>query len=110
MVIEVKAVNASALAALLFREPEVEAVARRLGDSRLVAPALLGSELANVCLIKARRHPKQKSALTAAFELRHRLRIEEVAVDHDDVLALAGLTGLTTYDASYLWVARHLGG
>jgi predicted nucleic acid-binding protein len=109
IVIAVKVVDASALAALLFAEPEADAVARQLGDSRLVAPALLGFELADVCLIKARRHPEQQSALTAAFELRHQLSIEEVAVDHDDTLALAARTRLTTYDASYLWVARQLG-
>ena len=32
----------------------------------------------------------------------------ELAVDHDAVLALAVTTGLTVYDASYLWLARTL--
>jgi len=31
-----------------------------------------------------------------------------MAVDHDGVLALAASTGLTAYDASYLWLARRL--
>jgi uncharacterized protein with PIN domain len=39
----VKVVDASALAALLFGEPEAEAVAGRLGDARLAAPSLLAS-------------------------------------------------------------------
>ena len=47
--------------------------------------------------------------LTAAFRLRDRLAIEEVAVDHDGALELAAATGLTAYDASYLWLARKLG-
>ena len=105
----VKVVDASALAALLFGEPEGEAVAGKLGDARLVAPALLGFELANVCLIKARRRPEQRPALTAAFQLRDRLSVEEVAVDHDGTLELAATTGLTAYDAAYLWLARQLG-
>ena len=105
----VKVVDASALAALLFGEPEAEAVAGQLGDARLVAPALLGFELANVCLIKARRHPEQHAALTAAFRLRNQLGVEEVGVDHDAALALAAATGLTAYDASYLWLTRQLG-
>jgi predicted nucleic acid-binding protein len=104
----VKVVDASALAALLFGEPEAEAVAKRLGDARLVAPALLGFELANVCLIKSRRHPEQQPALAAAFRLRHQLAVEEVAVDHDGALQLAASTGLTAYDASYLWLTRQL--
>jgi predicted nucleic acid-binding protein len=105
----VKVVDASALAALLFGEPEADAVAAQLGDARLVAPALLGFELANVCLIKARRHPGQRAALMAAFRLRDQLGVEEVAVDHDGALALAATTGLTAYDASYLWLTRQLG-
>jgi predicted nucleic acid-binding protein len=104
----VKVVDASALAALLFGEPEAEAVAARLAASHLVAPALLGFELANVCIIKGRRHPEQAQALTAAYGLRDRLQIEEVTVDHDSTLQLAFASGLTAYDASYLWLARHL--
>jgi predicted nucleic acid-binding protein len=105
----VKVVDASALAALLFGEPEAEAVAEQLVDARLVAPALLDFELANVCLIKARRHPEQRPVLTAAFQLRGRLAVNAVAVDHDGALELAAATGLTAYDASYLWLARRLG-
>ncbi len=63
----VKVVGASAIAALLFGEPDAEAIAGRLGAARLAAPALLGFELANVCLIEARRHPEQRAMLVAAF-------------------------------------------
>jgi predicted nucleic acid-binding protein len=105
----VKVVDASALAALLFGEPEAEAVAERIGDARLLAPALLGFELANVCLVKCRRHPEQEPALTQAFRLRTRLGVEEVAVDLQSAIALAAGTRLTAYDASYLWLARQLG-
>jgi predicted nucleic acid-binding protein len=86
----------------------VEAIAGRLAGARLVAPALLSFELTNVCLIKCRRHPDQKLSLMAAFRLRNRLGVEEVAIDHGAVLDLACETGLTAYDASYLWLARQL--
>lgn len=105
----VRVVDASALAALLFGEPEAEVVAERLGEARLVAPALIGFELANVCLIKSRRHPEKRAMLTAAFKLRGKLTLEEIAVDQDETLELATTTGLTAYDASYLWLARQLG-
>jgi len=105
----VKVVDASALAALLFGEPEAEAVAGRLDGARLVAPSLLAFELANVCLMKCRRHPKRRKALLAAFRLRGRLGVEEIAVDHASALELALKTGLTVYDASYLWLAQQLG-
>ncbi|MGH7101773.1 MAG: type II toxin-antitoxin system VapC family toxin [Acetobacteraceae bacterium] len=104
-----KVVDASAVAALLFGEPKADAVAERLEGAQLLAPALLAFELANVCLVKARRYPTQREALLAAFRLRDRLRIEEVAVAHELALGLAAATGLTAYDASYLWVARRLG-
>ena len=105
----VKVVDASALAAVLFGEPDGEMVTGLLTGSRLVAPALLTFELANVCVIKTRRHPQQSQALFDAFLLHTRLGIEEIAVDPAGVVILAGTTGLTAYDASYLWLARELG-
>ncbi len=107
---ELKVVDASALAAILFGEPEAEAVAERLAGARLAAPTLLDYELANVCLIKIRRQPGERETLRAAFRLAQRLKIESVAVDHAATLDLADATGLTAYDASYLWLARSLGG
>ncbi|MFO1083206.1 MAG: type II toxin-antitoxin system VapC family toxin [Reyranellaceae bacterium] len=104
-----KVVDASALAALLFGEPEAEAVAERLEGARLAAPALLEFELANVCVTKMRRQPRQRDALRAAYRLSNRLRVETVAIDHAATLDLAEATGLTAYDASYLWLARTLG-
>ena len=106
----VKIVDASALAALLFAEPEAEVIAERLEGARLAAPALLGFELANVCLTKMRRHPGERGRLRDAFRLADRLAVEMVAVDHGAALDLADATGLTAYDASYLWLARTLDG
>lgn len=106
MVVEV--IDASALAALLFGEPEAEKVADRLRSGRLAAPALLDFELGNVCLTKLRRHPKQRDVLMRGLALRDRMAIEIVAVDQREVVALAEATRLTAYDASYLWLARRL--
>lgn len=105
----VKVVDASALAALLFGEPEAEFVAKALDGAQLIGPRLLGFELTNVCLMKCRRHPDLREALLAAFQLRARLAIAETEVDHEGVLELALESGLTAYDASYLWLARRLG-
>lgn len=105
----VKVVDASALGALLFGEPESAAMAARLKDAALVAPALLGFELASVCLKKMRRHPEQRGALLAAFALRSSMSIDVVEVDHEAALQLADEKNLTAYDASYLWLAQKLG-
>lgn len=105
----VKVVDASALAALLFAEPDAETIVKQMEGARLAAPALLYFELANVCAIKIRRHPNQRDALRAAFHLVHRFPVEIVAVDFDATLDLAQASGLTAYDASYLCLARKLG-
>lgn len=105
----VKVADASALAALLFGEPEADSIADRLKGARIAAPALLLFELANVCLMKIRRHPAQRAALRDAFRLVDRLGVETVVVEHNAVLDLADSTGLTAYDASRLWLAHTLG-
>jgi len=104
-----KVVDASALGALLFGEPEGSAVAQRLRQSSLIGPALLPFEVANTCLKKMRRHPDQRDALRAAFEMLERMEVGVVEVHHAEVLDLAERSGLSAYDASYLWLARRTG-
>jgi predicted nucleic acid-binding protein len=102
----VKVVDASALAALLFGEPDGAAVADRLGGAELIAPALLPFEVANTCIKKMRRHPDQRAALLAAFRKLDRMEIGIVEIDQEEAIVLAERSGLTAYDASYLWLAR----
>ncbi|HEX4494963.1 MAG TPA: type II toxin-antitoxin system VapC family toxin [Thermoanaerobaculia bacterium] len=102
-------VDASALAALLFGEPEAPDVVERLGDSALVAPTLFSYEIANICWKKLRRHPDKRAALREAYSLLGRMEIEEVEVSMAEVLLLADRENLTAYDASYLWLSRKLG-
>ena len=104
-----KVVDASALGALLFGEPEGPAVADRLRRAGLIAPALLPFEVGNICLKKMRRYPDRRGALVAAFGILDQMDVDIVEVDHGDVLGLAERLGLTAYDASYLWLARRTG-
>ena len=104
----VNVVDASALAALIFGEPEAGAVVRRLRGASMAAPALLWFEIANVCLKKIKKYPDQQAALRKAFDLALNLPITILAVDHDAVLDLAEVKGITAYDAAYLWLAGHL--
>ena len=83
-------------------------MAERLEGARLAAPSLLTFELTNVCLTKIRRRPGDRETLRAAFRRGQTLKVETVAVDRIAVLDLAERTGLTAYDASYLWLAREL--
>ena len=106
--VSAKVVDASAVAAMLFGEPEAANVARRLGGCRLVASPLLEFELGNVCLTKLRRHPDQRDQVLAGFRWRCRLAIASGTIDPEQVLSLAERARLTFYDASYLWLAHQL--
>jgi len=103
-------VDASALAAIAFQEPEGRAVRDRLEGRSLAAPRLLAYELANTALTKLRRHPAQAPLIRAGLAgvLADDFAIFWSDVDHGEVVDLAGRTGLTAYDAAYLWLARHL--
>jgi predicted nucleic acid-binding protein len=104
-----KVIDASALIALLYGEPEAESVARWIGEGAMIAPTLLPFEMANACLMKLRRRPGERAELLAAFDLFERLDVRMLGVDTGEVIALAEQTGLTACDASYLWLARQLG-
>ena len=106
----VRVVDASALGALVFGEPKAEEMANALSMGTIAAPALLWFELASIALRKMVTHPKQKDQILNAFQLGRHLAIEVVEVDHPEVIELARKADLTSYDASYLWLALHLGG
>ena len=106
---DVEVVDASALAALLFGEPDADLVAERLGNSALFSPSLVRYELASVCLKKVRRYPDQRAGLVAALELYPRLGVVEAEVPAAELVHVAERAGVTAYDAAYLWVAGHVG-
>jgi predicted nucleic acid-binding protein len=102
-------VDASALGALVFGEPQAEEISRGLTNATLVAPALLWFEMAAVTAKKIRRHPEMAAQIQAAFRLAFRLPVAIVDVDYGETVNLALENELTTYDAAYLWLANHLG-
>lgn len=54
-------IDASAVCAVLFGEPEAKSIKDSLEGASLVAPALLPFEVANACAMKARRHADQQA-------------------------------------------------
>jgi len=106
----IKIVDASALGALAFGEPDAEAVARKLENATLAAPSLLWFEMASICRKKLLAHPDARKTLLAAFGWARRLPIRLSPVDHDNAILIAEAAGLSTYDASYLWLAANLQG
>lgn len=104
-------VDASALAAVVFVEPEADAVAARLHRAAVYAPPLLRFELANTAWKKMRNPRSPDAVVLAALEkaLQPREGIIWHEVNHPDVILIARAIGISTYDATYLWLAGWLG-
>ncbi|HWK90470.1 MAG TPA: type II toxin-antitoxin system VapC family toxin [Longimicrobium sp.] len=87
-----------------------DAEAVREKDSNWVAPALWRSEFLNVVALYLRRGEMTlPTALTAWANARALLENGEVAVDGDEVLALAARSGCASYDCEFVYVAQTLG-
>ena len=104
-------VDASALAAVVFREPAGDAVADRLDGAAVFAPELLKFELASVAWKKVRQRPAEAAGILSALAtaLNGPWNLIWQDVQPADVVLIAHATGLSVYDASYLWLAGTLG-
>ena len=102
-----KVVDASAMAALAFLEPPQSWLVGKLRGSKLFAPNLLPFEMMNVCVKKIRSQPHLRQLFLHGFANFQATAIELREVDPLRVIELAEHTGLSGYDASYLWLARH---
>ena len=104
-----KVVDASVLGALIFREPRAGEAAALLQGSDLYAPELMAYELTHIAQKKSIEFPEQLGAFQAALETVLSMDIRWRDARHPAVLRLALETGLTTYDACYLYLSRLLG-
>ena len=98
-------IDASALIAVVFGEPEGDAVRDLCHGAQLLAPQLLDYEVANICLVKQRRYPDIADKLARQFSAFQLLALERLPVQIGEVHLLATQTSLTAYDAAYLWLA-----
>ena len=103
--------DASALAAVMFQEPGIDDVKLRLLGAEVFAPRLLQFEMANVAWKRIRRQPDEALATLTVLQaaLGEGSGIHWMDVNTTDVVLIAKATGLTAYDASYLWLAGSLG-
>lgn len=104
-----KVVDASVLGALAFGEPRADEAAALLLDGPLHAPVLLAYEMASIARRKISQAPYQRPAILAALEDALDLELVWSDVEPSAVVDLAVATNLTTYDASYLYLAEVLG-
>ena len=95
----------------LIEAAAVACVEDQLADAQVFAPTLLKFELASVARKKIRTHPadatKILTALSKALDPRRGIAWHDV--DATDTVLISHETGLSSYDASYLWLAGWLG-
>jgi predicted nucleic acid-binding protein len=104
-----KVIDASALAALAFVEPGADAVIDEIDGYRLHAPTLLMFELMNVAWKRSKKQPAATALFLEALEVIEGLDLRFRGIDQGEVVRLGLATGLTAYDATYLWLACAFG-
>jgi predicted nucleic acid-binding protein len=104
-----KVADASAVAAVLFAEDGAATVAEALRGHTLHVPRILEFELANAAWKRGRRFPQRAQEFEDALEDLGHWPLQFRPIERRAVLRVAWASGLTVYDASYLWLARHLG-
>lgn len=97
-------VDASAVAAVLFDEPEAAPVMASIGG-RLAAPGLLRYEMASICAIKLQREPRLARLTLQRYRLLSSLDIEYAEPDWHALPVLARQWELSAYDTAYLQLA-----
>lgn len=98
-------VDASAAGAMLFEEPEGTTIRAHIRGETLLAPHLIDYELANACAKRIRKQPGDALKLLIMLQGLDHVSLRRVEVPPDDAARLAIQTGLSAYDASYLWLA-----
>src|SRR5688572_25122681 len=98
-------VDASAAGAMLFEEAEGPTIRAHIRGETLLAPHLIDYELANICVKRAQREPEDALKLLTMLKGLEVLSLRRVDTSPGDVARLAMQTGLSAYDAAYLWLA-----
>ena len=104
-----RVVDASVLGSNVFQEPRAQEADDLISDAALEDPQLLLDELTHIAQKKSLQYPDQREAFQRSLAAALSMDISWREVDHIRVLELALETGLSAYDASYLYVARSLG-
>lgn len=101
-----RVIDASVAGAIIYQEDRKgEALALVLGAA-LYAPSLLPYELLSIARTKSVREPNEADNIALAlFSASIEVDVTLVDVDYTEILRLSLQTGLSTYDAGYLYVS-----
>ena len=100
----VTVIDASALAAVVFDEPEAAPVLASVSGT-LIAPTLIRYEVASVCVTKMLRRPERIRDIEARYRLLDEVALDLFEPDWDGLPSLAHRWHLSAYDAAYLQLA-----
>jgi predicted nucleic acid-binding protein len=100
----VTVVDASAIAAVVFDEPEAAPVMASLEQS-IIAPGLLRYEMASICAVKLMRDARHARTTLDRYALFNALDIEYAEPAWETLPVLARQWELSAYDAAYLQLA-----
>lgn len=101
-------IDASALAAVLYDEPEAPAVLAGC-DAELIAPGLLLYEMASLCRTKMLRRPAEAQRLLDCHRSLLQVGLRLMEPDWETLPQLAQRWALSVYDAAYLQIALREG-
>ncbi len=101
-----KVVDASVCAAMYFREARYREAMRLSAGVDLFAPTLLNYEMASAASRKIAENPRIRETVVESLEAFLHTGIRLLDVDYLAVVGVVEDTGLTLYDASYLYLAR----
>ena len=104
-----RVVDASFCAAMYFRERRYREALRLSQGVDLFAPTLLNYEMASAASRKITENPRLRETVVERLEAFLHTGIHRLDVDYLAVVEVVAATGLTLYDASYLYLARLMG-
>lgn len=100
----VMVVDASAIAAVIFDEPEAAPIIASV-TGPLMAPGLMRYELASICTTKIAREPQHAKLVLERYALLARLDVDYADPDWESLPLLARRWDISAYDAAYLQLA-----
>ena len=104
-----RVVDASFCSVIYFREPRYREAERLSRGVVLFAPTLLNYEMASIAGRKIAENPRLRETVVGRLETFLHSGINRLEVDYLAVVGVVEDTGLTLYDASYLYLARVMG-
>ena len=102
-------VDSSVFAAIAFDELNADEALALVEGYEFYAPYLLTFEVTNIAWKKVNQNPSERVGIFEALNVVLSTVISWKEVDFEETLRLALETGLTAYDASYLYLAQTLG-